>query len=112
VPRSRRRKSAPVLLPAAPPPDAPLPRAVPLLALLGLAILFFCTLPAVRAQDRLQHEHARLREQVEAAEAEIGRLSQQLRGGATQSYLRIKARQDLLHGGADYIRERDARLGR
>lgn len=90
----------------------PLPVAVPVLAALGLAILLLCTLPAVRAQQRLEREHARLRAQMRAATAEVERLRRELRDGTTQRYLRIRATRELLHRGGRYIEARDRRLGR
>lgn len=89
-----------------------LPRAVAPLALLGLAVLVFYTLPAVRKQHRLERDHARLERSVRATEAEVERLRRELRGGGRQPYLRIKATRDLMHEGATYIQERDAKLGR
>lgn len=100
-----RRKQAP-----ARPPAHGLPHAVPLLATLGLAVLCLCTLPAVRKQQRLEREHARLEQRTHEVVAEVERLRRELRDGEQQGYLRVKATRALLHGGADYIRARDARL--
>ncbi len=90
----------------------PLPTAVPVLAALGLAILLLCTLPAVRAQQHLAREHARLREETRATAAEVERLRRELRDGTTQHYLRVRATRELLHRGVGYIEARDRRLGR
>jgi hypothetical protein len=49
---------------------------------------------------------------VRSAQAEIGRLTRELRGGPEQRYERIKATRGLLDAGPRYVRERDARLGR
>jgi hypothetical protein len=92
--------------------SAPLPPAVPLLAALGLALLALCTVPAVRSQQRLEREHARLQAETQNAEAELDRLHQELRNGTPERYVRIRATRDLLHHGATYIEERDRRLGR
>ena len=89
-----------------------LPSAVPVLAALGLAILLLCTLPAVRAQQHLAREHARLQAETRASAAEVERLRRELRDGRTQHYLRVRATRELLHRGAGYIAERDRRLGR
>lgn len=89
---------------------AALPGAVPLLAALGLAILVLCTLPAIHAQRNLERDHARVAKETREAEARVQRLRQELSSGARQRYLRIKATQELLHRGAQYIRERDAKL--
>jgi hypothetical protein len=100
-------------LPPAPGPAlGGVPPAVPVMAGLGLAVLFFYTLPAVRTQHRVEQDHRRLQRQVRAAEAEIGRLRRELRAGPEQAYLRIKATRDLLHRGTRYLRGRDRRLGR
>ncbi len=89
-----------------------LPTAVPVLAVLGLALLLLCTLPAVRAQQRLGREHARLRAETRATEAEVERLRREVRDGTTQQHLRIRATRELLHRGGRYIEARDRRLGR
>jgi hypothetical protein len=89
-----------------------LPRIVPLLAGLGLAVLFLCTLPAVRKHQELERDYERLLRQTQAAEAGVQRLSRELRDGPEQAYLRIKATRALLHSGATYLQERDKRLGR
>ncbi len=83
---------------------------MPLLALLGLAVLLLCTLPAVRTQQRLEREHARLKREVHDAQQDVERLRRELRGGAKQSYLRIKATNDLMHKGSLYLPSRDAAL--
>jgi len=85
---------------------------VPLLALLGLAVLVFYTLPAVRRQHRLEREHSRLEQNVRASEGDVERLRRELRGGTQEGYLRTKATRDLMERGAHYVRERDATLGR
>ncbi len=90
----------------------PLPTAVPLLAALGLALLALCTVPAVRSQQRLEREHARLQAQTQDAEAELDRLHRELRDRTPERYVRTRATRDLLHQGARYVEERDRRLGR
>lgn len=92
------------------PPAGALPHAVPVLALLGLAVLCLCTLPAMRKQQRLEREHARLEQRTQDVTTDVERLRRELRDGAQQGYLRVKATRALLHAGADYIRTRDARL--
>ena len=108
----RRTADPPVLLPPKRSPEAPLPRVVPLLAALGAAVLFFCTLPAVREHQRLEADYERLLRKTQAAEAGVQRLCRELRDGPEQEYLRIKATKALMHSGAGYIPERDRRLGR
>jgi len=78
--------------------------------MLGLAVLCLCTLPAVRNQQRLEREHARLEQRTQEVVAQVERLRRELRDGEEQAYLRVKATRALLHAGADYIRTRDARL--
>lgn len=94
------------------PTAARVPHAVPVLAVLGLAVLCLCTLPAVRTQQRLEREHTQLEERTQEMAAEVERLRRELRDGTQQGYLRVKATRALLHGGADYIRTRNARLRR
>jgi len=106
----RRRRKPPVLLPVEGTPSAAVPHAVPLLAALGLAVLCLCTLPAVRKQQRLQREHARLEQRTQRAASDVERLRRELRDGAEQAYLRRKATQALLHRGARYVPTRDLRL--
>jgi hypothetical protein len=85
------------------------PPAVPLLAVLGLAILCLCTIPAIHKQQRLEREHTGLQRRAQAAAAEVERLRRELRDGAEQEYLRTKATRALLYNGMSYIARRDAR---
>ena len=89
-----------------------IPQAVPLLAVLGLAILCLCTIPAMRKQQRLDRDHTRLRQETQAVAGEVERLRRQLRDGAEQAYLRTKATRALQHKGARYVEQRDARYPR
>jgi len=108
----RRAPRPPVLRPAERGPPAPLPHAVPLLAALGLAVLCLCMLPAVRKQQRLERDYARLEQRAHETSAAVERLRRELRDGAEQEYLRIKATRALLHSGAGYLRDRDRRQKR
>jgi len=89
-----------------------LPPGVPLLAALGLAVLCLCTLPAMHAQRALERDHSRVLQETREAEQHVERLQRELRSGPAQHYLQIQATRTLLHEGANYIRERDARLAR
>ena len=97
---------------AGPPQADRLPGAVSLLAVLGLAILCLCTIPAVRTQQRLDREHAALRASTQALAGEVERLRRELRDGDEQTYLRTRATRALLHNGARYLERRDARYPR
>lgn len=109
VPR-RSTGPTPVLRPEEPAAAQALPAAVPLMAALGLAILIFCALPAAHAQRRLERDHARVALETRKVEQRVERLERELRSGTQQRYLRIKATRTLLHRGAEYIQQRDARL--
>ncbi|MDA1195937.1 MAG: hypothetical protein O2894_12230 [Planctomycetota bacterium] len=99
------RKSRPV--PDAP-PERGLPATAPLLGALGLAVLALCTLPAVRAQERLDAPRDRL--ETRAVEVEIERLQREVREGTSAHYARTRSTRDLLHRGASYLETRDQRL--
>ena len=93
-------------------PPTPLPYAVPLLAALGLLILVVSAVPAVGSQQRLERERARLERDARQIEHHLDSLRRELNDGRARRYRRIKATRALLHRGASYIRERDARLRR
>jgi type VI protein secretion system component VasK len=79
---------------------------VPLLAALGLVILVLCTVPAVRAQQRLDREHARLAREARQAEDDVEHLRRELRDSGNRRWLARKATRALLRQGPRYLQER------
>ena len=105
----RARRSLPELHPVAT-AAAPLGRAVPLLALLGLAVLLFCTLPAIAEHRRLLRDHARLTQETQTVEARLTQLRRELRDAQTLGYLRMRAAKRLAWDGQHYLARRNAEL--
>ncbi len=89
----------------------PLGRAVPLLAVLGLFILLFATLPAITEHRRLLTDHARLLRETEAVEARLERWRRETRDAQTLGYLRLAESKRLAWNGRQYLARRDAALG-
>ena len=98
----------PILLPPRREVERPLPRAVPLLALLGLLVLCFYTLPAVIEHERLERDKAQLEDQVRRAEDELSAMRRALQDAGEHGFLQKKATRDLLHQGRAYVKTRDA----
>lgn len=105
----RAHKALPELHPATA-TAAPLGRAVPLLSLLGLAVLLFCTLPAIGEHQRLLRDHARLTRETQAVEARLSQLRREMRDAQTLGYLRMRAAKRLDWDGQHYLARRDAEL--
>jgi hypothetical protein len=89
---------------------APLGRAVPLLALLGLAVLLFCTLPAISEHRRLLRDHERLTRETQAVEGRLSQLRREVRDAQTLGYLRMRAAKRLAWDGQHYLARRDVEL--
>ena len=100
------RRPPPVLRPGATPTHTPLPAAVPLLALLALAVLGFYAVPAVVEHRRLEREHASLEQKAGDAQALLERRRRELRAGWLHTDSSERATRELLNQGAHYLSSR------
>jgi len=83
----------------------PLPGLVPILALVALVVLVFCTLPAVLEHQDLEREHALLQRKAREAQSRLERRRRELRAGQAQEFPRIQATRRLLNQGKRYIKD-------
>jgi len=105
----RAQRSLPELQPTRA-PTLPLGRAVPALAVLGLFVLLFCTLPAIAEHRRLLDDHARLQRETHAIEERLARWRRETRDAWTLGYLRMLEAKRLAWNGQRYLETRDAEL--
>ncbi len=83
----------------------PLPGIVPILALVAVVVLVFCTLPAVLEHQDLEREHSLLERKAREAQDNLERRRRELRAGHAQEFPRIKATRELLSGGKGYLKK-------
>ncbi len=84
----------------------PLPGIVPVLAIVGLVVLVFCTLPAVLEHQELEREHALLEQKAREAQDALERRRRELKAGQAQQFPRIKATRALLSQGKHYLEKK------
>ncbi len=100
------RRAPPVLRPSAAPARSPLPRAVPVLALIALALLGFYAVPAVAEHGRLVEEHAELERRAHEAQALLDQRRRELRAARRGTTSPRRAEKELLGAGSRYIESR------
>lgn len=79
---------------------------MPILALIGLAILGFYGVPAVVEHDRLERDHARLEHQAHEAQALLERRRRELRDARRNETTSKRAYLELMGEGGDYLASR------
>lgn len=91
---------------------SPLPRTVPLLALVALAITGVYLVPAVAEHRRLERESSKRERMAREAQAALEQRRARLEQSASisETYARRKKRQALLNQGPAYLQERSAKL--
>lgn len=99
-----------MLLPRAREVPGSIPALVPALALLGLAVLCFYTVPAVMEHRELERRHRSLSHQARQTQAEVETRRRAIREGRRSTFASMKAAAALHAEGAHYIPRRNARL--
>ena len=100
------RRHGRILLPSHEPTQGALPIAVPVLSLVGLAVLCFCTIPAVLEHHRLQGRLQASQTAAQLAQQELQQRRTQLRAGPRDAFSRIRRLRELRSQGQRYLSER------
>lgn len=101
-----KRRQPPVLRPTATPQRGPLSRMVPVLALVGLALLGFYVVPAVAEHARLEREHVELQQRAHDAQSLLQQKRRELRAARRGTTSDKRARMKLQSEGARYLESR------
>ncbi len=93
-------------MPSHEPAQGALPVPVPVLALVGLVVLCFCTIPAVLEHHRLQQRLRGSQEAAQLAQQDLQRRRTKLRAGPHDAFSRIRRLRELRSQGQRYLTER------